>query len=367
VLSEATEYFSKDYFTARTRFRQATEKAGGRLCVIPLVATGPGNEDLTIDIACFGSEHPRKVLLHCSGLHGVEGFAGSAIQLRFLKEIPTLPDDAALVVIHVLNPYGMAWLRRFNENNVDLNRNFLGGGDYAGAPEKYPKLDSFLNPKSRSSSALYLPRAGWIFCRDGFHPVKQAIAGGQYEYPKGLFFGGKQLEYGPQKVQELLVDLLSQAEQLIAIDIHTGLGKFGEDTLLVENKDYSAIRAQFGERVVPMEPDQSPAYRVRGAMITVLPRLCPNARVMAVSQEFGTYGPLSVLRALREENRSHHHGGTVDHPTKRILKKAFCPDNEGWRLRVLQRGRELLDQASLLVLSKSGTDRAPMTGGWHGA
>lgn len=351
MLSEAAEYFSKDYSTARTRFRQATEKAGGRLCAIPLVATGPGNEDLTIDIAWFGSEHPRRVLLHCSGLHGVEGFAGSAIQLRLLQEIPKLPEDAALIVIHVLNPYGMAWLRRFNENNVDLNRNFLDNGDYAGAPEKYPEVDSFLNPPSLPSSDLFLLRAGWIICRHGFAPVKQAIAGGQYEYPKGLFFGGKQLEYGPQKVQEFLAGLLSSAEQLIAIDIHTGLGKFGEDALLVENTHFSELRAQFGERVVPMEPDQSPAYRVRGAMITSLQRLCPNAAVMAVAQEFGTYSPLRVLHALREENRWHHHGGAVNHPTKQILKKAFYPDNDIWRLTVLQRGRELFNQASLLVFS----------------
>jgi hypothetical protein len=30
-----------------------------------------------------------------------------------------MPADAAIVLVHILNPYGMAWLRRFNENNVD--------------------------------------------------------------------------------------------------------------------------------------------------------------------------------------------------------------------------------------------------------
>ena len=177
MLIQVTKYFSEDYFTARTRFRQATEKAGGRLCAIPLVATGPGNEGLTIDIGWLGSKQPRKVLLHCSGVHGVEGFAGSAIQLQLLEDPPMLPEDTALILIHILNPYGMAWLRRFNENNVDLNRNFLHNGNYAGAPEKYAELDSFLNPQSLDSSDLFLLRAGWIICRHGFDPVKQAIAG----------------------------------------------------------------------------------------------------------------------------------------------------------------------------------------------
>src|SRR5213592_2819131 len=98
-----------------------------------------GIVEISIDTAWFGTANPHRVLLHSSGLHGVEGFAGSAIQLQLLNSLPSLPQDAALIVVHVLNPYGMAWLRRFNENNVDLNRNFLGDDAYIGAPEAYSK------------------------------------------------------------------------------------------------------------------------------------------------------------------------------------------------------------------------------------
>ncbi len=62
------------------------------------------------------------------GLHGVGGFPGSAIQLQFLNELPEVRRGGAIVLGHILNPYGMAWIRRFNENNVDLNRNFLAEG-----------------------------------------------------------------------------------------------------------------------------------------------------------------------------------------------------------------------------------------------
>ena len=135
----ASEHFSPDYVTARSRFRRAVESSGGRLRVLNLNAKGPDGEDLTIDIGWFGNPAPRRVLLHSSGLHGVEGFAGSAIQLQFLEEVPAIPADGAIVLVHVLNPYGMSWLRRVNENNVDLNRNFLAGDeDYAGAPDDLP-------------------------------------------------------------------------------------------------------------------------------------------------------------------------------------------------------------------------------------
>src|SRR5689334_7447943 len=111
-MSQDVNYFSPDYFTARVRFRQAVEKAGGRLHTIPLDAKGPNNEELTIDIGWFGSDQPKKVLLHSSGVHGVEAFAGSAIQLQILDNLTKLPSDTALIIAHVLNPYGMAWLRR---------------------------------------------------------------------------------------------------------------------------------------------------------------------------------------------------------------------------------------------------------------
>ncbi|MBI3933817.1 MAG: DUF2817 domain-containing protein, partial [Acidobacteria bacterium] len=353
TVSEAAKYFSPDYITARTRFRQAVEKAGGRYYAIPLDAKGPANGDLTIDVGWIGSDHPKWVLLHSSGLHGVEGFAGSAIQFDLPDSVPKLPEETALVFAHVLNPYGMAWLRRFNENNVDLNRNFIGDGKYSGAPEAYPKLDWFLNPQRPPSSDFFLLKAGWLIVRYGYNALKQAIAGGQYEYPRGLFFGGKQLQPGPVKYQEFLAQRLSSAEQIAAIDVHTGLGSYGEDTLLVEQRNYIAAREVFGERVAPLSPENSPAYQTSGSIDTMLPRVFPKAKISFVCQEFGTYSAVKVLHALREENRWHHYGaGTPDHPTTQKLKEAFSPNDVSWKRSVLARGQELFHQAVELLLSE---------------
>src|SRR6185295_15992712 len=333
--------FSPDYFTASDRFQQMAATAGGHLQTIPLTAKGPGGVDLGIDLALFGAANPRRVLLHA-----VEGFAGSAVQLHLLGDIPQLPEDAALIVAHVLNPYGMAWLRRFNENNVDLNRNFLGDEPYAGAPEAYSSLDSFLNPQSSPSMDLYALRAGWLVFRYGMPALKLAVVGGQYEYPKGLFFGGKRLQQMGEEYQAFLAERLTSIERLVAIDVHTGIGKYGKDILMVEPNDYTALRAMFGEHVVPPDPEKSDSYPVRGALNTMFPRALPKAKVFALTQEFGTYSEIKVLHALREENRWHHYGaGTLDHPAKRALKEHFDPQDETWRQAVLKRGRELLTQA----------------------
>src|SRR5216684_7611419 len=107
--------FSRDYFTARARFRDAVLRAGGSLTALAIAAKGPGDEELTIDIAWFGAESPKGVLVHSSGVHGVEAFAGAAIQVQWLDEgIRDVPEGCAIFLVHVVNPYGMAWLRRVN-------------------------------------------------------------------------------------------------------------------------------------------------------------------------------------------------------------------------------------------------------------
>ncbi len=340
-----TPYFSPDYNTARDRFRKAVEREGGRLDALELDAEGPEGTDLTIDIAWFGSVNPKRALVHSSGLHGVEGFAGSAIQLRLLDQMPAIAEGDAIAIVHILNPYGMAWLRRFNENSVDLNRNFLGEDErYSGTPEAYPGLNSFLNPASPPSLDLFSLRVAWLIARHGLAAMKEAIVSGQYEYPKGLFFGGKRLEQGAQLYLEWVRKHLSTTERVLAVDIHTGLGKSGEDTLLVDRNVHARARRLFGRRVAPLDADRSVAYETRGGLDMRVTDLLPN--VDFVGQEFGTYGPIHVLHALREENRWHHYGGGgIDHPVKIGLKEAFCRDQESWRQKVLTRGCEMFEQA----------------------
>ena len=140
----------------------------------------------------------------------------------------------------------------------------------------------------------------------------------------------------------------------MAIDIHTGLGKSGQDTLLVEGGPgdvlYDELRLAFGERVAPWDPDESVAYAIRGGHSDGVAQALPGAKVHFVTQEFGTLAPLKVLHALREENRWHHHGqGTLDHKAKAGLLRAFRPNSHKWRSSVLQRGQELAEQAYSLA------------------
>ena len=288
-------------------------------------------------------------------------FAGSAIQLQWLDEgVPSLPADTAVVLIHVANPYGMAWLRRVNGRGVDLNRNCLEPGEeYAGAPDGYDALNAFLNPPSAPSHEAFLLHAAWLILRHGMPALKQTIAGGQYVNPKGLFFGGTSLQEETSLLREHVRERLWSVTRLVSIDVHTGLGPFGVDTLLVaaDQASLAEMRACFaGARVSPLDPESGPAYRIKGTYNSSFRTLLPGASLFLIGQEFGTYGPVRVLRALRAENRSHHYGSGSDrHLAARALREVFAPDDEAWRRAVLARGRVVMGQALELLAHANPT------------
>lgn len=343
-METAPPHFSPDYATARARFRSAAQAVGAMRHTLMLDARGPVGEELTIDIAWLGDTEAQRILLHTSGLHGVEAFAGSAIQLALLEAPPELPPHCGLVLVHVLNPYGMAWLRRANENNVDLNRNFLGEGEpWSGAPEIYKRINGVLNPRTPPCRDFFYVQALWQTLRYGFRPLKQAVACGQYEFPCGLFFGGRTLEQGPRRYIGWLQQNLMHARYVFALDVHTGLGRWGGDTLLLEAGAGATPRhelsASLGHELIDVAADPEVAYEVRGGMGAMLPRVLPGVALDFVLQELGTYPPLAVFHALREENRWHHHGdGRIDHPVKQRLLEHLCPRAADWRTQALAHG-----------------------------
>jgi Protein of unknown function (DUF2817) len=354
-------YFSPDFATARGRFREAVAAQHGRLDSLKLSGAAPAGEDLTIDVGWFGAPNPTRALVHSSGLHGVEGYAGAAIQLQWLMEgIPALPNDAAIAIVHVLNPYGYAWIRRVNENNVDLNRNFRApGDDGVDSGHDYTTLDALLNPQSVPRRDFFHARAAWLIFRHGMSNLRQAVAGGQRVNPRGLFYAGTQLEPGPALYQAYLQEKLVRAKRIVAIDVHTGLGRHGEDTLLVDAAPARArvnqtMRKTFGERT-QIADVESIAYRVHGSQHDMYYRLFPESAVHFATQEFGTYHALRVLAALRAENRWHQYGsGSCGHPSKRRMMEVFCPRDDAWREKVLSRGRTVANQACALAFENDG-------------
>lgn len=235
---DIADSFSTSYPEARSRFQQAARQFGWQLAT-----WNRGTFDgvpLTTDVATWGPEAADHLLLTSSGLHGIEGFFGSAMQLQLfpiVQESAATLNNTRVVQIHALNPYGFAALRRFDEQNIDQNRNFLARSeDYQGAPELYAQLNPFLNPTNWPRRELpFRVQAILTIMRFGLPALRDAIARGQYEYPQGLFYGGD----APCSTYELLKSNLTRwlgnSRDVLHLDFHTGLGTFGEYELYADH------------------------------------------------------------------------------------------------------------------------------------
>ena len=119
----------------------------------------------------------------------MEGYAGSAILIDLcdrMKRI-ALPADGKVILVHVMNPHGMREWRRWNHNNVDLNRNNgisqLDFMERANNPDPtYVKYNDFINPSRRISVCDCFAAPLMPDCTRGFSNGKQALAGGSISY-----------------------------------------------------------------------------------------------------------------------------------------------------------------------------------------
>jgi hypothetical protein len=334
-MGDVQERFSRDYAQARERFRAATAALPhGALEVV---------DGLTIDWAWQGDPAAERCLVFSSGLHGIEGFAGSAVQLEMLSR----PTGMATLHLHVLNPWGMANLRRVNECNVDLNRNFLPPGQaYSGGNDDYALVNHLLNPPGRPVWDGFLLRVGIAAARFGYGRLKNALMSGQHEFPRGLQYAGAKLEEGPRALLGFLDRALVGKTRIVHVDLHVGRGAWGTWTPLLDGgasgDQVARARAAFGDRLAAWNADDPVAYVIKGGLTAEVQRRYAACRYDALTVEFGTYGDLKLLAAFRDENRWHHFGdGSMDHAAKRALLEGFCPADSGWRAGVVAQAGEI--------------------------
>lgn len=340
-------FFSKDYLAAKKRFCETATQRGWAL---ESHFRGHFQQlELSTDLARWGPSNAPQQLVLSSGLHGVEGFLGSAIQLHFMEilEARQIRPDVSITLVHASNPYGFAHLRRFDEQNVDANRNFLLPEEtYQGSHRYYRQMDSLLNPREWPKRELpVFLQALLKIIPYGFHNLQQAIAEGQYDFPQGLFFGG----HGPSSTMQfwdcVLLPKFQPAENLMVLDVHSGLGKWGTSKMLLDyalNKhELQRLGSLFGNKLSPNQVHEH--YQARGSLYCWLRSRLPSA--LAFCWEFGTYKPIRMLAALRAENAATHWGEPNSksfHQARRGSQEAFCPASRAWRRMVLKDARAIL-------------------------
>ncbi len=372
--------FSESYETARRRFVDGLNAAGFVHEAHAIRAVGPNGEDLTIDVGIRGSTASRRALVISSGLHGVEGFFGSAVQIALLNDEKwdREAEGMRIIMIHALNPFGFAWKRRWNEDNVDLNRSFFS--EMEQRPETLPafhKIDAVLNPRRPPDRFDFFPlTAAWFIARHGFSELKRTLPVGQYDNPMGLFYGGQAPSATQGILEENLRRWIGSASDVMHLDFHTGLGRSGEYSLLLSTplstSALTELNKRFGAKVIgnaaaqtqPREVESpsgrtvlSPlerflarsgiVYPAHGLMSVWLPKLLSDVHYLTLTAEFGTYPAIRVLQSLVAENRSYHWGrlGCSMKTATDDLLEMFAPASPNWRKTTLAAARKICMQA----------------------
>ena len=351
------DYFPATYCDGRARFLSACLDARAPVASYRNPHSGPEGEALFTDAALIGRADAENVVVVTSSTHGVEGFAGSGIQVGLLRD-PRAPKplpDTALLLIHTINPHGMAWLRRENEDNVDLNRNFVDheGGGY---PENdlFEELVEHLVPKVWDDDAWerYKAAIGALDDRYGEVPVRKAMHKGQYRHPDSIHYGGSTATWSNRTLGRICREFLGAARRGAMIDVHTGLGPYGHGELMTPSKPGERVCDLlfdwYGEQVHSTTAGASAYAGSKGSILAGFKPPVAGLEWASVGLEYGTREREHMRRCMLANTWLHAHGeldSDLGRAIKRDVKDASYPGEEKWKTMVWERGREVVEIA----------------------
>ena len=385
--------FSKDYAEARELFLESAKLLNPEFKYLPVT------DKLGTDVAIIPGD-PSKYLIHISGVHGPEGFAGSASQSAILQYLSlnsqNYTNNPTMIFIHALNPYGMANKRRYNEDNIDLNRNFLTEEEFKFVVSRNPNFanyedcDPMMNPTHKPLQptiindiySYFLLGYGILF--HGLSKFKRALVSGNYFKSTGLGYGGIKQAKSTSNLISLFdeLNLRDKVKELLIIDVHTGLGPSGVDTIMIDlnkptkqkqklfknifqtelllNKKYTGgiieIKNDFNDfndlndskeskETMKQVNDASSGYELTMGMLPeyfcdkYFNNLISNNK-LCMTQEFGTISTAIVGINLMNENQAYHFGNIKDKEiySQRLQHSFYLEDNKLWEHNIVRRG-----------------------------
>lgn len=345
---------ARSYAEARAAFVTAADAAGAQRTSFPHPLRGPEGEELAIDVAELGPSDATRVVVVVSATHGVEGYTGSALQTQWLTHhADERPGAVRVVLVHGLNPYGFAWVRRVNEDNVDLNRNFIDWSEPAPLNADYATIAALLVPErwtpdevQRTTGEILTIAADW-----GFPKLQAVVSGGQYQHRTGVFYGGAGPVWSHRWLREWSAAALAASQTVRILDLHTGLGPNGVGELISHASSseppYQRATALWGP-VMSMVDGDSVSAPLQGDWLAASESLAPHAEVTAVAVEYGTVDTVTVLQALRADAWLHANGDPVGPDAAAVraqVRAAFADDDPTWIERCWQRFHPLLTAA----------------------
>lgn len=349
--------FSGDYFEARAKFLSAAQALNLKVEARRNTETiGPDDEPLHADVVTLGDARAPNRILLISATHGVEGFCGSACQTAFLRSshARNLSSDTSITMLHALNPHGFAWLRRVNEDNIDLNRNFVSFDGPLPHNEHYEALRPvMILPDLSEASLRTASRQMVAFGKThGFDTLQSGLTSGQYVDREGLYYGGTAPSWSNRLLREVLQSRIRGAARAVQIDFHTGLGPHGYGEIISEyEKDdpaYARARAWFGDDVTSTRVGDSSSAALTGTTDNAFHQEMEDIEGVSIALEFGTIASIDVFDATRADNWLHLKGAIASEAGRRVkseIRAAFYSDEDAWKEKVWSRGEEVILKA----------------------
>ena len=318
-------------------------------------------DDLYIDTFYLPSEGDNtNLVVLTTGVHGMEGYIGAAMLDVFFEEVyPGLNrENTGVLVVANVNPYGMKYYRRYNENNVDLNRNFIMDWDSFDlrSNQEYPKVEKFLTPQGKMGNALWHEVAFWgKLAKEaivtGADTISDALLTGQYEYPQGVYYGGTGDEASTVYLKDVFNRCLdSDYRNVVHIDIHSGYGP--RYNMVIFNSVYETMgevqsKEAFGYDYV-IAHDSEAFYATTGDTTDFVYRLAEKKQtdksLFSTCFEFGTIGDgaLDSILSLKytvDENQNHWYptdNAITDQVVQEHYFELFYPTETAWREKTVE-------------------------------
>ena len=298
--------FKYNYFEARSSFMHSVENSSQKFLLntgkIKVEEKEKNNDALYIDWAHFtrknqSPDSKQKLVIIISGVHGIEGVAGNAVQKQVLSRLDTFPENLDFLFVHAVNPWGYFNNRRYTENNVDLNRNFLNSFETTPNSKAYEIIHKELalgDSAQPSNFYDFINKVLSLKSNYGEEVVRGGVMTGQYQYPTGLQFGGNTWEQNSKELMTLVKKVGEPYKSILMLDLHTGYGDFAKLHFLsydLQGVEKEQLKQVFnGFKIV--WPRNEGFYQVKGGVLPGLRKLFPDKVTPAMVFEYGTV-PLS--------------------------------------------------------------------------
>jgi hypothetical protein len=172
-----------------------------------------------------------------------------------------------------------------------------------------------------------------------------AVSAGQWEHPRGLFYGGTNESWSRQTLVDILTSNLREASRICILDFHTGLGPYGYAEPIIGRKrgdpGFARTRSWIGAAAKSLFGDGSVSSEIKGESSSAIPELVPHAQVDIVALECGIRPIADVALALRADAWLHAHADPLSpeaKPIKAMIRAAFHSDEPIWQGMALGQG-----------------------------